>query len=323
MFTKDTRTETFLTQMGVDVQYTNKATIAGLVKDWRTTNLSRPVPLREEAVYEYAALMEGGSPAPAPILHATKKGDEVLDGMQRIAAIELLGATSFSAYMVTCDSDDMLAAISLLANTRLQGRAESPEWTRRRTVEVLVIERKLSVDEVSRMGGWRKADIQALARILEWGVAIQSIGGPDLPDTMIDVVSQHVSKSDLRAVSKPAAEFLKTLKDAKFSASDAESYVEDFFRPSAKTSKRFKALADRLEMFKEDPEVQIRLLGRKSAGLTRDVHLRRALKTVVTVLEEIKKSGEKLLYIDEYFKLAGQIHNKLHDLSPSHKKPRK
>lgn len=66
MFTKDSRTETFLAQMGVTFRYTNTLTLADLSPGWDQQNLARPVPKREEAVMEYATLMESGSPAPAP-----------------------------------------------------------------------------------------------------------------------------------------------------------------------------------------------------------------------------------------------------------------
>ena len=314
MFAKDTRTETFLTQMGVDFQYTNKVTIDDLVENWREINLSRPVPMREEAVIEYSALMEGGSPAPAPILYQTDDGYAILDGVQRIAAAELAGISRLAAYAVTCDSEDLRAAINVLANARLQGRAEAPEWTRRRAVEVLVIKRRMSVDEVARMGGWPKAAIRALEVTLGWGKTIKDIGGPALPDTLVEVVSRYVTKSALRSAAVPSAEFLKTIKAAKFSATDAEPYIEDFFRASAKNRKHFKVLTDRLELFKAEPEVQTRILGRQSSALSHDVHLRRALKTVITVLDDIKKSGDKLLYMAEYYKLSELIDRKLHKL---------
>lgn len=320
MFTKDTRTETFLTQMGVEFTYTNSVSVDELADGWDHVNLSRPTPLREDAIVEYATLMENGSPAPAPILHRTSVGYSVLDGVQRVSAAILRGSTRLAAYAVTCDSDDILSAIRVLANARLQGCPEPPEWTRRRAVEVLVVQRGLSVEEVAHMGGWRSSDVQAIAHALEWGLAIQAIGGPALPDTMIQVVAKHVSKREISDAPEPTAEFLRIVKAAKFSASDAEPYVRDFFSPVVKARKRYEVLLSRLNDFKHDPEVQIRIHGRRGFGIPADVNLRRAMKTVVTVLEEIEQSGESLLYVDEFFKLLKDIDKKLHSLAKSHPK---
>ncbi len=321
MFTKDTRTETFLTQMGVDWQYTNQVTIPELVPGWREINLSRPEPIREDAVREYAALMASNSPAPAPILHKTPEGYAILDGVQRIAAVARRDDSRLAAYLVTCDSANLLTAISLLANTRLQGRAEPPEWTRRRAVEVLVIERHMTIGEVAAMGGWRKIDIQQLADTLGWLSAVKEIGGPELPDTVLEVLAEHVTKADLRAAPEPTAKFLSMLKTVRLSAEDAEPYVEEFFRPIAKAGKRHEVLRERFEQFKASPEMQIRLLGRKGPGMAPDVNLRRVMKTVLGVLDDIQKSGAPLLFVDEFFQMAKDINQKLHTLAPKHPKP--
>jgi len=322
LFMRDTRTESFLKQMRVDFKFTNQLTVGDLVANWRKVNLSRPRPVIDDAVFEYAALMESGSLAPAPILYKTPNGYSILDGVQRIvAANELQGVAQLAAYVVTCDSENKLAAIDLLANARLQGRAEPMEWTRKRAVEVLVVQRGMSIEEVARMGGWRKSDIQAIVNAIEWNNEIQSIGGPELNAKLIGVVSKHVSKEDLRVSGGPAADFLKVVKGANFSSEDAEPHIKDFFQPVVKKSKRHDTLKDRLKSFKAEPEVQVRLCGRKGTGLTHDVNLRRAMKTVITVLEEVKKSGDSLLYVDEFFKLSGEISERLHALAPSHKKP--
>jgi hypothetical protein len=318
VFTKDTRTETFLSQMGVAYSYTNAVDVSQLRKGWEIRNLARPKPQREDAIVEYAALMESGSPAPAPILHRRKAGTyDVLDGVQRISAKVLSGGTKLSAYDVTCDSEDILAAIRVLSNARLQGRAESPEWTRRRAVEVLVVDRNLSAKEVAMMGGWKPSDIESITKAIEWGSAIRSIGGPLLPDNMIEVVSAHATKEDIRAAAKPTASFFQALKAARFSAADAELHIEEFFAPVA-SKNRHSALDDRLVEFKSLPEVQVRITGRKGSGLSRDVVLRRSMRTAISVLEEIEQDGSELLYVDEFFRLVKKMESKLHQLAPNH-----
>jgi len=321
MFTKDNRSENFLTQMGVDYVYTNDVTFAQLEDDWDTQNLARPVPLREDAVIEYAALMESGSAAPAPILHRQNKKSKlrILDGLQRLAAARLAGFTRFSAYIVTCDSEDVLAAIRVLANARLQGRAEPPEWTRRRAVEVLVIQRGLSVNEVARMGGWKPAVVQRLSNILDCGFKIRQAGGPELPDNLTETISKYLPDDELDVAAEQIITFLNTLKSARFSNSDAEPYVAEFFKPITKPSRRRQLYMERLDNFQEEPEVQTRIHGRRGISVRRDVTLMRTMKAAATVLDDIINEGDEVLNIDEFFHLNKTIGEKLRTLAPNQK----
>lgn len=321
MFTKDNRTENFLTQIGVDFSYTNNLTFPDLLEGWEKINLARPVPIREDAVEEYATLMMGGSAAPAPIVCKTKMGHDILDGVQRIAASQLSGATRFSAYVVKSDSVDVVSAIRVLANARLQGRAEPSEWTRRNAVKVLVIDRGMSVEEVAQMGGWRPSDVAATARVLEWSKTIESIGGPELPDVMLITISKHVCEKDLAKSPRAIAKFLQLIKSARLSTSDAEPFIEDFFRPITKASKIHDIYQQRLDAISQSPEIDARIKGRKSQGPTPDVNLRKSLKSAVTILQQIESSGDGIVYVDEFFKLVNEIEDLLHKLSPSHKQP--
>jgi hypothetical protein len=75
MFTTDSRTENFLTAMGIKYEYCNGLRLPDdFAKGWNTENIGRPVAVREDAVLEYAALMEAGSAAPSPILCKTEIG---------------------------------------------------------------------------------------------------------------------------------------------------------------------------------------------------------------------------------------------------------
>lgn len=308
--------------MGVAFRYTNAVTFAELATDWAEKNLARPVPKREEAVLEYAALMESGSAAPAPTLHGTSHGLDVLDGVQRLAAAELSGYTKLSAYIVECDSNDVLTAIRVLANARLQGRPEPPEWTRRRAVEILVVQKGLSAAEVAKMGGWRIAEVEKTARALEWGFKIRCLGGPqELSDTMIETIAKHTSLEELTKEPKLIADFLNTLKQSQFSAADAEPFAEEFFRPISKASKAHEIYKERLEAFKQEPEVVTRTLGRRGTAMRQDVNLRRILKAAATVLDEIVESGEQVAYVDEFFRLLNDLEEKLHCIATKHQKP--
>lgn len=318
-FTEDTRTETYLTSMGVKFKYSNSVTLEQMSPGWEHVNLSRPKAQREDAIIEYAQLMEGGSPAPAPIICDTPDGYDVLDGVQRISAAQMILTTKISAYIVTSDSPETLTAIRVLSNSRLQGKAESPEYTRRNAVEVLVVDGGLSAAEVARMGGWKTTDVERIAEALKWGRAVEAIGGPKLSGRVLSLLADHTTLSDIAKSPEPIAKFLTTLKAAKFSADDAAEHIEAFFTGLPNRG-RHKTLEDRLEEFVEMPEVEARINGRKSWTVSNDVKLGRALKSAITVLTDIEKTGDSLLNIDEFFRLVNDIDDRLHALAKNHKK---
>jgi|JI9StandDraft_1071089.scaffolds.fasta_scaffold18919_2 hypothetical protein len=322
MFTNDSRTENFLTSLGVKYEYVNGIKLPGdLVADWNKENIGRPVCIRDDAVTEYALLMEQGSAAPAPILHKTDAGMRVLDGVQRLSAADLNETTRISAYVVNTESDDMLAAIRVLANARMQGRAEPPEWTRRRAVEVLVVDRGLSVPEVARMGGWKPADIQRIADGIELQTRITNAGGPDLPDVMLAALKPHLEGGALEQAMEPVVGFLNTLKQSRISVADATPFITTFFEPLAKTVNPFKTFTTRLGKIHADPEIRARITGRQVSALPRDVVLLRELKSADTVLDAIVLHGERIANVDEFFRIIDKITQKLRKLAPN-KQPR-
>ena len=318
MFTTDSRTENFLTTLGVAYRYTNGILLAtDLASGWREENLARPVAIREEAVIEYASLMESGSAAPAPILHKGDGGLRVLDGVQRLSAAELNGMTRISAYVVTTDSEDTLASIRVLANARMQGRAEPAEWTRRRAIEVLVVGRGMSHAEVAQMGGWKAADVKRVAEAIELQQRIANAGGPELPDSMLVELQAHIRDNLLEQAAQPVIGFLNTLKQARVSVADAGQYLEEFFELLPKSANPFKTYEKRLERIHEDPEIRARLTGRQCNTLSRDVVLLRELKSAETVLDSILANGELVSNVDEFFRIINKITEKLRSLSPN------
>lgn len=312
-FIQDTRSETFLINIGVRWRYGDDLKFSGLPRGWRDINHGRPVSLRDDAVLEYASLMEANSPAPAVIVRETSDDIVVLDGLQRLAAAEAAGFTRYSAYIVTTDSDDLAEAIRVTANARLQGHAESPEWTKRNAVQRLIIERGMSPEDVSAIGGWRAADLRRLAEILDWGFQIRCIGGPQtMSDSIVLHVAASTTKDELRRATKPIAAFLNAIDKGRFSASDAEPYVEEFFRRATKPS----VYSERLKEFLESEEVETRLHGRANTGMSTGVKLRRSLRTAVGILDFAAEGGEKLLYVDEFLKLTKQIQDRLRTMAP-------
>lgn len=319
MFTTDSRTENFLTNFGVKFKYTNDIVFpANLVPNWNTDNIGRPVAVRDDAVIEYATLMEQGSAAPAPILHRTPRGLRVLDGVQRLSAELLTGTTRISAYIVETDSADMLAAIRVLANARMQGRAEPAEWTRRRAIEVLVVEHGLSCAEVAKMGGWKLPDVQRIANAIELQGRIDSVGGPGLPDAMLAALSPFLLDGKaLEHATKPVTGFLNTIQQSRISAADAAPYVAQFFKPLPRGANPFKAFTERLHEFQEDPEIASRITGRQVTGLPKDVVLLRELKSVDTTLDACLLSGDRIPNVDELFRLIDRIKDKLRKVAPN------
>lgn len=322
MFTTDSRTENFLTAMGVKYEYVNGLLLPGdFALGWNTENIGRPVAVREDAVIEYATLMEAGSAAPAPILCKTDAGHRVLDGVQRLSAAELNQTTRVSAYVVHTDSEDSLASIRVLANARMQGRAEPAEWTRRRAVEVLVVHRGMSAAEVAQMGGWKPADVKRIAEAIELQSRITNAGGPDLSDVMLSELRPHLDgSSTLEQATVPVVGFLQTLKQSRISVTDAGPYIAAFFSPLPKSSNPFRTYSDRLDELHDDPEIKSRLTGRQSAELPKDVVLLRTLRTAETVLDNLVTHGERVTNVDEFFHIVERLTKKLKSIAPN-KKP--
>jgi len=319
MFTTDSRTENFLTSLGVKFDYTNGLRLPeDLCPEWDRENIGRPVAIREDAVMEYATLMESGSPAPAPILSRSDGGFRVLDGVQRLSAAALNGTTRVSAYIVETDSGDMLASIRVLANARMQGRAEPAEWTRRRAVEVLVVDRGLSHNEVAQMGGWKAADLKRIAEAVELQSRISRMGGPALPDAMLLELRPHIhGNSVLEQATNPVVGFLNTLKQSRISVADAAPYMVAFFDAAPKSANPYSVYSDRLSAVHDDPEIKSRLTGRPCASLPKDVVLLRALKSAETVLESILTHGERVTNVDEFFHILNRLTKHIKSLAPN------
>lgn len=319
MFTTDSRTENFLTAMGIKYEYRNGLRLPDdFAPGWNTENIGRPVAVREDAVLEYAALMEAGSAAPAPILSKTENGFRVLDGVQRLSAAELQQSTRVSAYVVDTDSEDSLASIRVLANARMQGRAEPAEWTRRRAVEVLVIGRGMSHTEVAKMGGWKPADIKRIGEAIEMQTRVFNAGGPELSDAMLSELRPYLQASSiLEQATEPIVGFMQTLRQSRMSASDATPYIESFFGSLPKSANPYKVYSERLEDLHDDPEIRSRLTGRQCSELAKDVVLLRALKSAETTLDHILTHGERVANVDEFFRLIEKITRKLKSIAPN------
>lgn len=311
MFTKDSRTENFLTSLGVSWTYTNAAKYSDLHANWRNVNLGRASPRIEDAVLSYAEQMEQGSAAPAPILWG--RDWSVLDGVQRLSAGELRGYTTFSAYVVETDSDEMIQAIRVIANQRLQGTyQESESFVMQRAIDVLVNEIGWSIEQVAAIGGWKPSKVAEKKLLSDWGFAIRRIGGPQkLPDGIVKHIASVTSIGDLGLASKPIAAFLEELNRAEFSVVDAKPYVDRFFGGEPLKGKQaYDGFSRRLDAFREDEEVATRLANprqRRYSPVSQEAKLRRALKSAITIAEEARKSEDRIYYVDEFCTLGNQL----------------
>lgn len=322
MFTQDTRTENFLKSLGVKFTYRKGIRLpADLIPGWNTENIGRPVAVREDAVLEYAARMENGSPAPAPILVETPQGFKVLDGVQRISGGELQQLTAMSAYVVQTDSEDLLLTIRVMANTCMQGRAESADWNQRRAVQVLVVDRGRSYADVAKLGGWKAANIKKIAEAIELQAKITNVGGPDLPDTMLAELRPYLQDpTRLAQADVPIVGMLNTLKKSKISVADAVPYIEAFFAPTMKAGNLHKTYTERLKEMHEDVEIKTRLTGRQSVEQSKDMVLLKNLKAADSTLDTILTTGERVNNIDEFYRLTDRINKKLKQLATGKKK---
>jgi len=312
MFTKDSRTESFLGQMGVDFTYSNNVGVGLLTPKWNEDNLARPKPVNDDAVLEYAALMERGSAAPAPMLLDTDNGYRVLDGVQRVSAAQCVGCTRLSAYLIKTDSDDTVDAIRVLANARLQGRAEPYEWTRRRAVEVLVVQRGMAAAEVALMGGWSAKEVEKLAEVIRCGVILETYGVPKLSDRMLRELGPFLP-DNIGPAKEPIVGFLNTLSQARLSAPDAKPFISEFFRPVSKASKAHTIYSQRLKAVHSDPEIEARRHGRASREIPKDVVLLRTLKTALTVAKDLVATGERVQNVEEFLHLLDTVRSVLVD----------
>lgn len=322
MFTNDSRTENFLTALGVKFEYVNGVLFPQeFAPSWDKENLGRPVAVREDAVIEYATLMESGSAAPAPIVHRSDEGLRVLDGVQRLSAALLNQITRVSVYIVQTGSEDLLATIRVMANARLQGRAEPPEWTRRRAIEILVVGRGLSPAEVAQMGGWKPADVKRIAESIELQERITAASGPELPDNLLAELRPYVHGTTvLENAVEPVIGFLHVLKKSRISVSDAEPYITAFFAQLPRGSKPHATYTGRLKSIQEDPEIRARITGRQTTELPKDVVFLRELKSAETALDGLIALGGRVNNVDEFFRILSSITKKLKDLAPN-KKP--
>jgi hypothetical protein len=317
MFCKDSREEHFLTYIGADWEYVDRITFDDLIAGWEDDNIGRSQPRIEDAILEYGTKMEGGSPAPAPIIRKVGDAYRVPDGVQRLLAAQTIGATWFAAYVVEC-SQEMASVIRVISNQWLQGgHCESSQWTLSRAVSHLAIEMKMSDKEVARLGGWGVKTVEAERVQQQAAFTIRCYGGPaDLTKGVVLAIADAVDLDHVAPAKASVAAFCDDLKRAKFVNEEAKPFIKAFFDGIATVPRGdiYRELTERLELFRDDREVSARLDGRPVCHRAPDAKLRSALRTVVTITDQLVLEKAEIAYVDEFFQLTNKIRNNIKQL---------
>jgi len=303
--------------MGVTWKWVDDNAYSRLEPTWEQQNLGRSVAKKEEAILEYATRMEAGSAAPGPIIHPTDRGLSVLDGVQRLCAWQLNGGTRFPAYVIETDSLLTSMKIRVLANHLLAGHPEPTEWSRKRAIQMLVIEGGMSMEEVARLGGWTLKSCEDDKLHMDYNAAIIHVGGPsDLGKGIVLKIASKAKMDDFRIAGDVLADFTRDLKEGGFTNGESSPFIDTFFRVSRKDrSALHDAFKENLAEFREHPEIMARLQGRRNSRLSPDVRLRKQFRSCITVLDELIENDTHIPWVDEFRQLLGEIDTKLKALA--------
>lgn len=321
MFATDSRTESFLTWMGVKWEYTNNVSFSQLEESWDSHNSGRSQVKVEGAIREYGVLMDRGSAAPAPILWQ-KKGTskyQVMDGIQRLLAEEPRKPSAFSAYLLKTDSESTIQKVRVFSNYRLQGGyQESSEWTLEHAVELLIVNGNMSVEEVSEMGGWSRASVRDKRNIVDYRLAVRGVGGPErLPDSVLRLFASHASRDDFATAPMAIAGMTNDLHRMRMSADECAPYIEEFFSVARSKGKLFDQFNEKLKEFRDDEEVEWRLSDptrRRYQAMTPEGKVLKALKTTLTVASNVLAKQDPIDGMEEYYHLLNKIRTVLQQI---------
>ena len=314
MFLDDPRSERFLDSLGAKWRYANDIIFDHVDPHWDQINLGRSVIQIPSAVAEYGALMDAGSAAPAPIIWLNPETGfyEVLDGVQRMLAEEIRKPASFSAYVVITDSIDMVKKIRVFANYRIQGNhCETAEWTLGRVVELLVNTGVMTIEEASTVGGWTISQVRDKKHLMDYGEAIQAIGGPEhVPDVILRLIAKNTTIDDMDAASQPIACFINDIRKMRLTAAEADPYIEQFFLVQASKGKLYTQYQKKLKEFRDDDDVKDRLADpsrHRRQAMSAEMKIRKALRSAITTCTSILEAGDTVPNMEEFFTLNNAV----------------
>lgn len=331
MFTTDSRTENFLTSIGVDFQYIDDLLFENLIETWSTTNLGRSQTQIDDAIVEYAnQYSQHNSMAPAPIVWVDAETEKihVLDGVQRLGAFELWGGgRRFPAYAVLTDSQLTLKKIKIVANIRLQGGyQESKEWTLRHAIKELVFGEGLSLDELAAVGGWSVKQIREKHLIMKFVQLIQQVGGPVMQENKIKIIASHCRESDFEKAPVPIGKFFTELAKLGLTAENAEPFIIDFFNVNRSKKDLHEEFQKNLDKFLADSYVKDRIKeprSRTSYKLSGESRLLRALRGANSIANLILSDGDKVVNMTGIYHEMNVLKKTCLQIEAQNKKARK
>lgn len=265
-FTSDTRTETFLDQLDVKWEYKKRIPFGEFGKDWRTINMGREFVMDDDAVEEYAMLMESGSPAPAVLLIQKRNGLRILDGVQRVFAADMLKEKFVGAYVIALRTTErMQRAISSCANTRINGSHTPPkEWMLSHAVELMFFGDGYTAAEISKMSGRPVAKIEDE---ITFQCGQRQMGSTGYTGKLLSrgkkwlttQIAKASDESDWLLAPNEIRGMLEVVEACDFKNGQADGPIESFFDVDRRAKRRDGQFAGNLEKLKSHPAVSVRL----------------------------------------------------------------
>jgi hypothetical protein len=282
-FTKSTDVEKYLTSIGVEFKYRSRIPMTRLTASWRSTNYARDKARLEDVVLEYAERMEGGSLAPAPVVHEIDDGVELLDGLQRTSAADLRGETYISAYEIVGADKVTIHCIRIGANSMLNGHRPDPQFELTNAVRLLHMTDSLSATDISNVTGFKASRVQAEIERQRTEKVVRTAGYRGrIKKNWLDCASQHMPEQDLSHNLDAVKQVFEWLGKVDSKNGLAK---EVFERLGALKHKKHVRRVDQiksvLEQFSKRPEISGKLHGRKRDLIDNAIDKLRGASTAV------------------------------------------
>lgn len=312
-FTTDERTVNYLKRIQLPFKFYAKIKIVDLCPDWKLNNAGREVPIDEDAVCEYADLMEHGSPAPAIIVIFTEKGVEILEGVQRILALELVGGTDFAAYVVPRDTSlPNQRLIRVTANAGIHGdHAPARGFTLAQSVAILYFEHNVPIEQIALASLKRPIEIekeilyQTQVRLIKDAGYSGFLTNRQTSKWLVTEIAKNSDPNDWVIAPVPCCAFLHLLDDCRFANGQSTRVVKTMFDIDRSVgANRYVQLTENLEKVRELPEVSQKLQKPRKSQLDK---LLPEVKSVKSILQKACDDGDIIHSVSFANELAGYL----------------
>ena len=303
MFDRCLKTESWLSQLGVQREYQESVGYDQFVEHWNTINHGRPEHQSrvQAAVESYADMMLNGSPAPAVILRKQSGKLEVLDGCQRLMANELCDSRHCAAYIITC-SESTAQKIRLAANLRGNTQAPVPRaWVISEMVKAFIINGSDSAKEVSMVLGVPAQEVSTAekrervrARVAAGYLEHMKREAPQFDDGKLDAIAKFSEKEDFDGrAGKFTMRCIDSLFLAKLTNGIFSQTLSEFFAPKRTPAKdRGTQLSTQMtKIITENAAIQSRINGTVKRGELNS--LQDATKALLTRAKNYKKVAKE------------------------------